>query len=83
VAQDATPGDGYYITTDEAADRWSVHPETIKRLHRQRRITGYKVGRVLRWDPNELRDHFRSASRAGSPTPARATEPNLSALDKP
>jgi hypothetical protein len=75
VAQDATQ----FLTAVEAGDLFRVDAETIKRHYRQGRITGYKIGRALRFDPAELRAAFRSAPGAGSP--ARAAEPNFTALD--
>jgi excisionase family DNA binding protein len=39
---------------------FDVHPETLRRLYRAGRIPGYRVGRYLRFDPDELREALRS-----------------------
>jgi excisionase family DNA binding protein len=39
---------------------FDVHPETLRRLYRAGRIPGYKVGRYLRFDPEEIREALRS-----------------------
>lgn len=38
---------------------FDVHPETLRRLHRSGRIPGYKVGRYLRFDPDEVREALK------------------------
>jgi excisionase family DNA binding protein len=65
-------------TVDTAAE-FDVHPETLRRLRRSGRIRGYMVGRVLRFDIDEVRDALRTPT--GTPSRPHA-EPNFDALDE-
>jgi hypothetical protein len=68
-----------YVDAVEAARLFHVDPETIKRQYRRGLIGGFRIGRVLRFDPAELREHFRSTP--GEKSSARATaEPDFDAL---
>ena len=44
----------------DTAPLFDIEPETLRRLWRSGRIPGYKVGRYLRFDPDEVRDALRS-----------------------
>jgi excisionase family DNA binding protein len=55
----------HYISVANAAALWNCHPKTIRNLINDGKLTGYKVGRVLRVDPEELEAAFRSD---GSPS---------------
>ncbi len=46
------------------APLFEVDPETLRRLWRAGRIPGYKVGRHLRFDPDEVREALRSIPAA-------------------
>lgn len=49
-----------YVTQEAAARRWSVSPDTIRRLIAAGRITGYRLnGRIIRVDENEVDACFR------------------------
>jgi hypothetical protein len=52
-------------------------------MHREGRVTAYRVGRHLRWDLDELRDAFREQPvRANPRTGVTATlAPNFDALE--
>jgi excisionase family DNA binding protein len=61
-------------TTDEAADRYRISPESIRRGVRDKRLPALRVGRQLRFDLDELDALFaRPAERdpAGSLTTTR------------
>ncbi|MDI9627081.1 MAG: helix-turn-helix domain-containing protein, partial [Acidobacteriota bacterium] len=36
-----------YLSTAQAAERWGVHPETIKRLIRDGSLPAYRLKRIL------------------------------------
>jgi len=57
---------------------FDVHPETLRRLYRAGRIPGYKVGRYLRFDLDEVREALRSTP---NDAPAPQVGPDFSALD--
>lgn len=48
-----------YLSTAQAAERWGVHPETIKRLIRDGSLPAYRLKRILRIDVNDLDSCFR------------------------
>ncbi len=48
-----------YLSTAQAAARWGVHPETIKRLIRTGDLPAYRLQRILRIDVNDLDACFR------------------------
>jgi excisionase family DNA binding protein len=60
-------------------EEFDVCAETLRRLYRDGRIPGYKVGRHLKFDPDEVREALRSGPNAThSATPV---EPDFDALD--
>jgi excisionase family DNA binding protein len=66
-----------FLSAEAIAPLYDAHPETFRRLYRAGRIPGYKVGRYLRFDPDEVADALRS-------TPGRAAvaaTPDFDALD--
>ena len=67
-------------STEVAAAAAGVHPETLRRLHRAGKIPGYKFGRVLRFDIDEVRAALRT--RGSDREPSGTVEPDLDALDR-
>lgn len=66
------------VTTAEASEALAIHPETLRRLYRSGTLPGYKVGRHLRFDLDEIRSALRTErGTAGAVT----TSPNFAALD--
>jgi excisionase family DNA binding protein len=65
-------------STPETAQYFGCNPETLRRLYRNGRIPAYKVGRVLKFDIDEV----RTALRAGGSRPDRraAVTPNFDAI---
>ena len=53
-------------STVHTAEEVDVHPETLRRLYRDGRIPGYKVGRLLRFDVDEVRDALRGSTGAAA-----------------
>lgn len=47
------------LSPTEIGAALAVHPETIRRLNRAGRIPGYRVGRYLRFDLDEVREALR------------------------
>jgi len=67
-------------STAETAAAVHIHPETLRRHYRAGLITAYKVGRLLRFDIDEVRDAFRTT--AGVSGRRRApVGPDFEALD--
>lgn len=57
----------HYISQQEAADRWSVSVDTIRRLIAAGRLTGHRLNRrVIRVDVQELDACFRPIPSARS-----------------
>ena len=49
-----------FIRQETAAERWDVSVDTIRRLIRAGKITGYRLnGRIIRVDVNEVDAAFR------------------------
>jgi excisionase family DNA binding protein len=65
-------------TEDTAAALGDVHPETVRRLWREGTIPGYKVGRLLKFDVDEVRLALRAAPRPS--TRAVAATPDFDAI---
>jgi excisionase family DNA binding protein len=63
-------------STNDTAEEIGVNVETIRRLHRAGIITGYRAGRVLRFDLDEVRAALRTTTTT---SPARV-EPDFEAL---
>lgn len=47
-------GEPLLFTIDEAADRMRLHPETVRRLCRDRKLRCAKMGRLLRISPSAI-----------------------------
>lgn len=47
------------ISTKQAAERLSVHPNTIRGFIAENRLKGYKVGRLIRLDAAEIEDFIK------------------------
>ena len=45
---------GAFMNTDEAAAMLGVHPKTLQRLARSGRITAYRIGKLWRFQANDL-----------------------------
>lgn len=43
-----------YLTPEEVAERLKLHPQTVKRLLRQKKMPGYKIEGSWRILPSEL-----------------------------
>ena len=67
------------LTPIDTGVEFDVHAETLRRLYRAGRIPGYKVGRYLRFDPDEVREALRSTPNTA--TAGAAVEPDFDALD--
>jgi excisionase family DNA binding protein len=39
------------LTVDQLADRWQVHPRTIRRKIKSKKIKVIRIGRAIRIDP--------------------------------
>lgn len=67
------------LSTRALATELDANEETVRRLYRDGRIPGYKVGRHLKFDLDEA----RQALRCGVPAPERAASatPDFDALD--
>jgi excisionase family DNA binding protein len=63
------------LSAGDTGEVFHVHAETLRRLYRARRIPGYKVGRFLRFDVDEVREALRA-----TPDSARAVEPDFEAI---
>ena len=56
-----------YVSQQEAAARWSVHVDTIRRLVAGGKVTGYRLNRrVMRVDLAEVDACFRPIPTTGS-----------------
>jgi hypothetical protein len=77
------PSETQFETAVEIGQRYKIDPETVKRQYRQGLIPGYRIGRALRFDPEELREHFRSTPSAAIRRAQVTAEPNFNAIDAP
>lgn len=55
-----------WATELEAADYARISGNTLRRWRTQGRITGYKVGRTVRYDLNEIDDMLAASGEAAS-----------------
>ena len=44
------------MTREEVAAVLQVPADTVTNLHRERKLRGVRIGKHLRWRPNDLRD---------------------------
>lgn len=56
---------GKLISTAAAAERLSVHPNTIRSFLAENRLKGYKVGRSIRLDATEVEDFIKEVATGG------------------
>jgi len=49
---------GHLVALADAADEFSVSVKTIRRRIADGTVTGYRIGRLIRVDPDELRDRL-------------------------
>lgn len=56
------------FSADEAAAYLGMDAESLRRLARQRKLRSYKIGRVLRFDLDELREDCRVSQPMKLPT---------------
>lgn len=55
----ALPADAPRIlTADEVADLLRVNTATVRRMAKQRTLTPYRVGRLLRFDARDIDDYL-------------------------
>lgn len=67
LAQLATLRAMQLLTTDEAARRLGLHPETVRRFLREGTLRGVKIGRAHRIEENEIAayiDRLKAANPA-------------------
>lgn len=57
------------LTAAQLADRWQVPVRTIYAWARRNEIPHYRVGRLLRFDPDEVQQHCRRAGFAEEVVP--------------
>jgi excisionase family DNA binding protein len=70
------------LSAVDAGVVFDVHAETLRRLYRAGRIPGYKIGRFLRFDVEEIREALRTSTAGGAPTISGvAVGPDFDALD--
>ena len=50
----STTGPKSYETIASAAERWNVNERTIRRRLESGELTGYRMGRIVRLDPNDV-----------------------------
>jgi excisionase family DNA binding protein len=53
-----------WMTRDQVAGELSVHPKTVSRLVREKRLQGTRLGRVLRFRRTDL-DRYMAALKNG------------------
>ena len=70
----------HLVSARTASEAFDVHAETLRRLYREGAIPGYRIGRYLRFDVDELREAFRAGRSAA---PSGRVEPDFGALDVP
>jgi excisionase family DNA binding protein len=51
------------LTISEVAELLKVHPITVYRLIKQRKLPAFRIGRVLRFDADQLEDWLRVTQR--------------------
>jgi excisionase family DNA binding protein len=68
--------------TEDTADAIGVSAEVIRRWHKAGRIPGYRAGRLLRFDLDEVRAALRSpeSTRSSSSGNGAHLEPDLDAI---
>ena len=49
------------LTRDQVAKVLSIRPESVDHLHRVGALKGIKIGKMLRWRPDDLRRYVRDA----------------------
>ena len=54
------------VSLAQAADEYGVHPRTIRRRISDGTITGYKLGRLIRVDLDEVAAAFRPMAAGGA-----------------
>ena len=55
-----------FVSQETAAERWDVSVDTIRRLIRQGKITGYRLnGRIIRVDVAEVDAAFKPIPTSG------------------
>ena len=69
------------VGTHDLSVELDSNVETIRRLYRAGVITGYRVGRHLKFDPAEVREELRDR-RGEQPGKRTATTPDFDALDE-
>ena len=67
------------LTAAQLAERWQIPVRTIYAWAKRNAIPHYRAGRLLRFDPAEVEDHFRNHGFAGEVV-ADAEHPGESAF---
>ena len=73
-------GTGTLVTAAQLADRWQVPVRTVYAWAKRNSIPHYRAGRLLRFDPVEVDEHFRGQGFADR-LPADPDRPGESAFD--
>jgi excisionase family DNA binding protein len=55
-------GTSRYWTVADVAETYGLHPKSVYALVDQGKIPHLRVGRLLRFDPDEVRAHFARAA---------------------
>jgi excisionase family DNA binding protein len=66
------------LTATELAERWQVPVRTVYAWAKRNAIPHYRAGRLLRFDPAEVEEHFRAqgyAETRSSPIPSVPASP--------
>jgi excisionase family DNA binding protein len=73
------------LTIQEVAERLGMHPVTVYRLAKEGRLPVFRIGRMLRFDADELEKWIREGrvpvGRRGSRKPQVATDGEHSSRD--
>ena len=55
-----------FIDREQLAARYQIHPKTVSRLVREGRLECQRVGRLMRFSPEQLEKFERSENRRNS-----------------
>ncbi len=64
VARQASSTPSGLLTAAQLADQWQIPVRTIYAWTKRNAIPHYRAGRLLRFDPAEVADHFRQGGFA-------------------
>jgi len=61
------------FSVEEISEKFNLHPVTVRRLFRQGRLQGRKVGKRWYLTEEALRSYFEAASKPAEPRASRST----------